>query len=136
MKGLNAVRCNKCNKTIFSWSVHQLSSCTCGSVLVDGGFDYLKRIGSNYTELNQEDIPIEVIREDFTWGQNYTKEGIKLSEIITRLLKDLTTDHIIGILLYFTNKLEDNSIINSQWKIFHLIFLQELQYRQNNKIYE
>jgi Zn finger protein HypA/HybF involved in hydrogenase expression len=46
----NAVRCLKCNTVIESRSVHDFCQCPCGSIAVDGGKEYLRRVG------NSEDI--------------------------------------------------------------------------------
>lgn len=40
--------CNKCHNFVFSRSRHDFRSCPCGSVSVDGGFDYLKVSGDDY----------------------------------------------------------------------------------------
>ena len=42
----NSIRCNKCNDIIQSNSRHDFQSCQCGAVAVDGGLDYLRRIGT------------------------------------------------------------------------------------------
>lgn len=42
----NRIRCVKCGDIIESKSVHDLKSCSCGAVFVDGGLDY-QRIGGN-----------------------------------------------------------------------------------------
>lgn len=39
----NRIKCNKCGDVIESKSVHDYVECSCGSVSVDGGHDYLKR---------------------------------------------------------------------------------------------
>ena len=39
----NAIRCKKCGDVIESKSVHDFVWCSCGSVFVDGGRDYLRR---------------------------------------------------------------------------------------------
>lgn len=39
----NRIRCNSCGDIIESRSVHELISCSCGRVYVDGGLDYLRR---------------------------------------------------------------------------------------------
>ena len=54
----NAIRCKKCNDIIQSNSRHDFKSCQCGAVAVDGGLDYLRRIG------NQEDWEELSICED------------------------------------------------------------------------
>ena len=42
----NAVRCKKCNSIIESKGTHNLVQCACKSVSVDGGYDYLRRVGN------------------------------------------------------------------------------------------
>ena len=42
----NAIRCKKCNDIIQSNSRNDFKSCQCGAVAVDGGLDYLRRIGT------------------------------------------------------------------------------------------
>lgn len=46
----NKVRCRKCGDVIESKHVHDFVTCRCGAVSIDGGHDYLKRVG------NLEDI--------------------------------------------------------------------------------
>ncbi len=40
------VRCAKCNDSVYSNSRHDLVTCKCGAVFIDGGFDY-RRLGGN-----------------------------------------------------------------------------------------
>jgi len=42
---VNKVRCNKCGDVIESETRHDFKWCKCKSVAVDGGHDYLKRVG-------------------------------------------------------------------------------------------
>lgn len=42
----NSIRCKKCNDIIQSNSQHDFKSCQCGAVAVDGGLNYLRRIGT------------------------------------------------------------------------------------------
>lgn len=39
----NAIKCKKCGDEIESKTVHGFMFCKCGSVAVDGGYDYLRR---------------------------------------------------------------------------------------------
>lgn len=39
----NAIRCNHCGDEIESVHVHDFRWCSCGSVFVDGGREYLRR---------------------------------------------------------------------------------------------
>lgn len=41
----NAVICNKCDDFIFSKTRHDFVTCKCGAISVDGGQDYLRRVG-------------------------------------------------------------------------------------------
>lgn len=39
----NVIRCKHCGDIIESKSVHDFQECSCGTVFVDGGHDYLRR---------------------------------------------------------------------------------------------
>lgn len=43
---LNQARCLKCKDVITSWNRHDFKWCRCGAIAVDGGTDYLRRLGS------------------------------------------------------------------------------------------
>ena len=47
---INRIQCKKCKDIIESKHVHDFKWCTCKSIAVDGGLEYLRRIG------NLEDI--------------------------------------------------------------------------------
>lgn len=49
----NAIKCNTCNDIVESTHRHDFKYCTCGAVAVDGGLDYVRRVGTNYTELSE-----------------------------------------------------------------------------------
>ena len=64
---VNQVRCNRCGEVIVSRTRHDLWWCSCRSVAVDGGTDYLRRItgdtSASYTELSEyEGEPIQAER--------------------------------------------------------------------------
>lgn len=42
---VNKIKCKKCGDVIESVTVHDFKSCKCGAVAVDGGHDYLRRVG-------------------------------------------------------------------------------------------
>ena len=42
----NKIKCKKCGDIIESKSTNDYKRCSCGAVAVDGGRDYLKRIGN------------------------------------------------------------------------------------------
>ena len=47
---VNKIQCKKCKDIIESKNVHDFKWCTCKSIAVDGGLEYLRRVG------NLEDI--------------------------------------------------------------------------------
>lgn len=49
----NKIKCKKCGDIIESKSTNDYKKCSCGTVAVDGGKDYLKRISN---EEDYEDI--------------------------------------------------------------------------------
>jgi hypothetical protein len=42
----NEILCKKCDDVIYSAHRHDFKYCKCGSVAVDGGTDYLRRVGN------------------------------------------------------------------------------------------
>ena len=42
---VNRIRCRKCGDIIESTSVHDFRWCSCGACAVDGGLEYLRRLG-------------------------------------------------------------------------------------------
>lgn len=59
----NAVICNKCDDFIVSKRRHDFVTCKCGAISVDGGQEYLRRVGdlSAATEMSWE-LPEELYR--------------------------------------------------------------------------
>ncbi len=61
----NAVKCTKCNDVIRSKNRHDYVECSCGSIAVDGGSWYCKRVGdiNAYQDLSESfyDLPEENI---------------------------------------------------------------------------
>ena len=51
----NKIKCKKCGDIIESKSTNEYKRCSCGAVAIDGGKDYLKRIGNgeDYEELSE-----------------------------------------------------------------------------------
>lgn len=50
----NIIKCKKCGDIIESKSVHDFKFCKCNSVAVDGGHEYLRRVGNrdDYEDLS------------------------------------------------------------------------------------
>lgn len=50
----NIIKCKKCGDITESKSTNDYKRCSCGAVAIDGGKDYLKRIGNeeDYEEMS------------------------------------------------------------------------------------
>ena len=55
---VNKIRCRKCGDIIESKSVHDFKFCKCELVAVDGGHDYLRRLGEleDWEDLSEYEI--------------------------------------------------------------------------------
>ena len=54
----NQIICKNCGDSIYSMHRHHYVTCSCGSCSVDGGQDYLKRVGSGW-----EDVSITIEKD-------------------------------------------------------------------------
>ncbi len=64
----NKIKCKKCGDIIESTYRHDFKYCKCGAVAVDGGKDYLRRLGNDidYEEMS-EIIEKKIPSEDNKW---------------------------------------------------------------------
>lgn len=55
---VNKIKCKKCGDVIESKSVHDFKFCKCKSVAVDGGHDYLRRLGEleDWEDLSEYEV--------------------------------------------------------------------------------
>jgi len=90
----NQVRCNKCGDKPYSAHVHDFKYCKCGSVAVDGGMDYLRRIG-DCAPKSTTDISIEVDKvvymemvEALDWAEETGRNELGTVCAIFRVLRD------------------------------------------------
>ena len=54
---VNKIKCLKCGDVIASRSVHEFVTCSCGACAVDGGHEYLRRVGKpdDYEDLSEKE---------------------------------------------------------------------------------
>lgn len=52
---VNKARCRKCGDVIESTHRHDFVSCKCGAIAVDGGRDYLRRVGIDFDDLSESE---------------------------------------------------------------------------------
>jgi hypothetical protein len=60
---LNRAKCKKCGDIIQSDNLHDLVSCKCGTISVDGGSWYLKRVG-DYNLVEEMFVRFNDIKKD------------------------------------------------------------------------
>ena len=123
---LNRVLCLLCDDLIISKHGHDFVMCSCGSVGVDGGNNYQRRIGEDYNmiDLSIYSDKFEDFREYLRWGKNYDENMVYLDQTEWVPIKDMTTGHIQAIL--DGNHSRYNPFYND-------LFKKELKYRKNDK---
>lgn len=65
---VNRVYCKKCKDTPISHHGHDFTSCKCGAIAVDGGPNYLRRVGdlNCYIEFSEYDYRERIVDESIT----------------------------------------------------------------------
>lgn len=63
----NEARCRKCGDVIVSMHRHDFKMCKCGAIGVDGGHDYIRRVG-NDADIEEHSCFLET-------GEPPTEEG-------------------------------------------------------------
>ena len=74
---VNAIQCQKCKDKIYSRARHDFHWCSCESVAIDGGFEYVKICGDekNYKHIKVNvDADKKILYED--WNQGIDKFGL------------------------------------------------------------
>jgi hypothetical protein len=89
---VNQVRCKKCGDEPYSAHRHDFKYCTCGSIAVDGGQEYLRRVGDphNYEDMSYE-LPNEVVeacKKAVEWGKETGRNDFGIALAVIRALKD------------------------------------------------
>lgn len=84
----NQIRCNKCGDEPFSAHTHDYVSCKCGNCAVDGGLSYLRRTGSDYTEMSfsLDDDVVKTCRKAVAWARDTGRNDFG---IVCALLRSL-----------------------------------------------
>lgn len=74
------------------WSAHRhdFKTCGCGAVSVDGGMDYLKRVGTDYTERSIEvpDEMVSAMEMELEWCDDTGRNNLGRVCAIFRVIRD------------------------------------------------
>ena len=98
----NAAICNGCGDTIISRHRHDFTMCSCGAIAVDGGQDYLRRVGSlekgSYTDISWA-IPDELYKacgQAVLDAQDTNRNHLGIANAVMRKLREadrIVADH-------------------------------------------
>jgi hypothetical protein len=94
----NAVTCLACGDFIVSKHRHDFVTCTCGAVSVDGGQEYLRRVGdfSNAIDISWS-LPDDVYKECAEAAQNAADTGRNKFGIANAVMRTLRErGHIVA----------------------------------------
>ncbi len=74
---VTGVRCNHCGDFIYSRARHDFHSCSCGSISVDGGFDYLRVLGKGGVDYEVEKHDVAATKKELydDWNTQTNKYG-------------------------------------------------------------
>lgn len=100
---VNSIQCNNCKDIITSYYTHDFKFCKCRGCSVDGGLFY-QHLSGDYINLVIYDDGTHNTRRNIIWGRNYDKNNNKLPETEYIPIKDLTTEHLYNILIYFDTR--------------------------------
>jgi len=78
---IQAVKCPKCEDIIFSRAGHDYHSCSCGTLSVDGGFEYMKLSLAppfNFSEITELTLELNLSKRDLydDWNKSFDKHGV------------------------------------------------------------
>lgn len=87
----NQIKCLKCGDEPFSMYRHDYVMCKCGSVAVDGGIAYLRRVGdpADYEEMSMS-LPDDVVQEcvlGIEWARETGRNDLGAVFAVLRALK-------------------------------------------------
>jgi len=88
----NQIRCKKCGDEPFSAHRHDFKYCKCGAVAVDGGMEYLKRVGDvrdGYDELSYslDDKIVAECVDAVKWARDTGRNELGTVLAVIRALK-------------------------------------------------
>lgn len=87
----NMAKCKKCGDEIFSKNKHDFVSCKCGSISVDGGMEYIRRVGNpeNIEDMSYslKDEIVTEMKDAITWSRDNNRNDLGIVLAICRVLK-------------------------------------------------
>jgi hypothetical protein len=89
---VNQIRCKKCGDEPFSRTVHDFRYCKCGAVAVDGGQEYLRRVG-NPSDMEEMSFSLntevmKACRDAVKWANENNRNEMGAAIAVLRALKN------------------------------------------------
>jgi hypothetical protein len=88
----NEAQCAKCKVIVFSAHRHDYKTCECGAIAVDGGQDYIKRVGNRENIIERSlDVDEKIIEECINaaqWGIDTGRNAYGIALAVIRALRD------------------------------------------------
>jgi hypothetical protein len=86
----NSATCRKCKDFIFSRHVHDFVTCKCGAISVDGGQDYLRRVGdpADFIEssFSLDDDVVFAAMDAVKWARESGRNDMGIANAVIRSL--------------------------------------------------
>lgn len=89
----NEVECLKCGDRIYSGHRHDYRACHCGAIAVDGGMDYLRRVGDVHggyvdhaMEMDSDDL--KKVVDAVAWSRDNKRNDLGTALAVIRALRD------------------------------------------------
>ena len=70
---ISAIQCKKCGDTIYSRAQHDFRYCSCRTIAIDGGFDYVRIIGDN-KNMTEKKIEVKHTKKELYDDWNYRND--------------------------------------------------------------
>lgn len=86
----NQLQCNSCKDIIFSKTVHDYVSCSCGKCFVDGGMCYLRRPSEGFKDMSIE-LPDDLCKAmvvEADWARDNGRNSLGYVCAIMRAIRD------------------------------------------------
>lgn len=86
----NEAKCLKCEEIIWSAHRHDFKSCKCGATAVDGGTDYLRRVGSFVEErsMSMDEEALYKCIDAVKWAEENNRNAYGTALAVIRALRD------------------------------------------------
>lgn len=87
----NSATCRKCKDFIFSRHRHDFVTCKCGSISVDGGQEYLRRVFRDHTDFIESSFSLDddvvfAARDAVKWARENGRNDMGIANAVIRSL--------------------------------------------------